>query len=132
MRATAAASGTLSSRLAPPAVPDSAVHVPNKPLVTACTPVTNPSIPCRRQRDLQRANEMAERERRTQELLRSSEAGVVAKKQKARSNWHIGMNRALAQNVSQEKVRLYQEAFDRIQAATGEGVEGGRGGGAEQ
>jgi hypothetical protein len=63
---------------------------------------------------------MAERERRTQELLRSSEAGVVAKKQKARSNWHIGLNRALAQNVSQEKVKLYQEAFDRIQVATGE------------
>lgn len=36
---------------------------------------------------------MAERERRTQELLRSSEASVVARKKAARSAWSIGLNK---------------------------------------
>ena len=36
---------------------------------------------------------MAERERRTQELLRSSEASAMAKRKAARSAWSIGLNK---------------------------------------
>jgi hypothetical protein len=62
---------------------------------------------------------MAERERRTQELLKSCEASAANRKRAVRSTWSIGMNKALAQNVSHEKVRLFGEAFAKIQEATG-------------
>ncbi|GBF94682.1 flagellar outer dynein arm-docking complex [Raphidocelis subcapitata] len=73
----------------------------------------------RRQRDMARAEEMAEREKRTQELLKSTEASAVARKKAVRSSWQIGFNKALTQNVSHERVRLYAEAFQKIQDATG-------------
>ncbi|KAI8473807.1 MAG: outer dynein arm docking complex protein ODA1 [Monoraphidium minutum] len=73
----------------------------------------------RRARDIARAEEMAERERRTQELLRSSEASAAAKRKTARGAWNIGLNKVLAQNVSHDRVRLYAAAFQRIQDATG-------------
>uniref|UniRef100_A0A383V6K0 ODAD1 central coiled coil region domain-containing protein n=1 Tax=Tetradesmus obliquus TaxID=3088 RepID=A0A383V6K0_TETOB len=73
----------------------------------------------RRAREAARQNEMAEREQRTQELLKSCEASAANRKKAVRSTWSIGMNKALAQNVSHEKVRLFGEAFAKIQEATG-------------
>eukprot|EP00877_Chromochloris_zofingiensis_P013781 jgi/Chrzof1/8657/Cz03g19020.t1 len=73
----------------------------------------------RRQRELNRAQEMAERERRTQELLKSCEASAAQKKKSIRSTWSVGFNKVMAQNVSHEKVRLYGQAFAKIQEATG-------------
>jgi len=62
---------------------------------------------------------MAEREKRTQELLKSTDASTVRRKKAARSSWAIGFNKALTQNVSHERVRAYAEAFQKIQDATG-------------
>lgn len=73
----------------------------------------------RRQREIARQNEMAERERQTQELLKSCEASAANKKKAIRTTWSIGMNKAVAQNVSHQKVRLFGEAFAKIQDATG-------------
>eukprot|EP00879_Flechtneria_rotunda_P012214 GHRR01012756.1.p1 GENE.GHRR01012756.1~~GHRR01012756.1.p1 ORF type:complete len:569 (+),score=227.55 GHRR01012756.1:229-1935(+) len=73
----------------------------------------------RRAREVARQNEMAERERRTQELLKSCEASAANKKKAVRSSWAIGVNKVMAQNVSHEKVRLFTEAFAKIQEATG-------------
>lgn len=47
------------------------------------------------------------------------QASAANKKKAIRSTWVVGMNKALAQNVSQEKVRLFSEAFAKIQEATG-------------
>eukprot|EP00882_Tetradesmus_deserticola_P021772 GHRQ01023569.1.p1 GENE.GHRQ01023569.1~~GHRQ01023569.1.p1 ORF type:complete len:152 (+),score=21.72 GHRQ01023569.1:631-1086(+) len=47
------------------------------------------------------------------------QASAANRKKAVRSNWSIGMNKALAQNVSHEKVRLFAEAFAKIQEATG-------------
>lgn len=78
-----------------------------------------PNACYRRQRELNRAQEMAERERRTQELLKSCEASAAQKKKSIRSTWSVGFNKVMAQNVSHEKVRLYGQAFAKIQEATG-------------
>jgi hypothetical protein len=47
------------------------------------------------------------------------QASAANRKRAVRSTWSIGMNKALAQNVSHEKVRLFGEAFAKIQEATG-------------
>lgn len=47
------------------------------------------------------------------------QASAANRKKAVRSTWSIGMNKALAQNVSHEKVRLFGEAFAKIQEATG-------------
>jgi hypothetical protein len=62
---------------------------------------------------------MAEREQRTQELLKSCDVSAASKKAATRATWGISIQKVLAQNVSQEKVRLYGEAFAKIQEATG-------------
>jgi hypothetical protein len=49
----------------------------------------------------------------------SLQASAANRKRAVRSTWSIGMNKALAQNVSHEKVRLFGEAFAKIQEATG-------------
>jgi hypothetical protein len=49
----------------------------------------------------------------------SLKASAANRKRAVRSTWSIGMNKALAQNVSHEKVRLFGEAFAKIQEATG-------------
>jgi hypothetical protein len=48
------------------------------------------------------------------------QASAVARKKAVRSTWQIGFNKALTQNVSHDRVRLYAEAFQKIQDATGE------------
>ncbi len=67
-----------------------------------------------------RAQELAIRERETQELLKS---GVATKSTKGtgRSGSLGGpaYNKALAQNVAAEKVQMYGQAFEKIQQATG-------------
>ncbi|KAF8055922.1 ODA1 [Scenedesmus sp. PABB004] len=109
----------------------------------------------RRGREAARQMEMAERERRTQELLKSCEARAAAagragrgrarrlhgapptrcaaparpharaqasaagRKKAVRGSWAVGMSKVLAQDVSHEKVRLFGEAFAKIQDATG-------------
>jgi hypothetical protein len=78
---------------------------------------------CRRSRELQRMNEMADRERRTQELLKSCEAGVANKKKAIRSTWGITAQKVMNENMSHDRVRQYSDAFERIQAATGAWVE---------
>lgn len=47
------------------------------------------------------------------------QASAANKKKAIRSSWAIGMNKVIAQNVSQEKVKLFAEAFAKIQEATG-------------
>jgi hypothetical protein len=56
-------------------------------------PTLEPSPRRRRQRDVARAEEMAERERRTQELLRSTDASAAAKRKSARAAWNVGLNK---------------------------------------
>eukprot|EP00882_Tetradesmus_deserticola_P028496 GHRQ01031750.1.p1 GENE.GHRQ01031750.1~~GHRQ01031750.1.p1 ORF type:complete len:174 (-),score=14.56 GHRQ01031750.1:200-721(-) len=53
------------------------------------------------------------------DVVADLQASAANRKKAVRSNWSIGMNKALAQNVSHEKVRLFGEAFAKIQEATG-------------
>ncbi|KAJ9514803.1 hypothetical protein QJQ45_028477 [Haematococcus lacustris] len=74
-----------------------------------------------------RAQELAMRERETQELLKSGLAGsgrAGGSKHGISSLGRTTMlgptyNKALAQNVAAEKVQMYGQAFEKIQAATG-------------
>lgn len=52
-------------------------------------------------------------------LLTVLQASAANRKKTIRSTWAVGMSKAMAQNVSQEKVRLFSEAFAKIQEATG-------------
>ncbi len=69
-----------------------------------------------------RAQELAIRERETQELLKS---GVTPGGRGAKTSGRTGTlggpayNKALAQNVAAEKVQMYGQAFEKIQEATG-------------
>lgn len=51
--------------------------------------------------------------------MRSLQASAANRKKAIRSSWVIGMNKVMAQNVSQEKVKLFNDAFAKIQEATG-------------
>ena len=62
---------------------------------------------------------MAEREKRTQELLKSADAGAAARKRAARSSWAAAGSRVLAHHAGHDRVRAYAEAFQRVQDATG-------------
>ncbi|GMH39417.1 hypothetical protein BSKO_07315 [Bryopsis sp. KO-2023] len=73
----------------------------------------------RRAREAQRMQDMEERERKTQELLRSSDRTVQIRKKTVKGAWTIAGKQAIAQNVSMEKVHQYGGAFEMIQQATG-------------
>lgn len=64
-----------------------------------------------------RAQELAMRERETQELLKMGT--LAADKKKRGAKLGPNYNKALAQNVAAEKVQMYGQAFDKIQQATG-------------
>jgi hypothetical protein len=49
----------------------------------------------------------------------AEQTSAANKKKAMRSSWAIGLNKVLAQNVSQEKVKMFGEAFANIQEATG-------------
>uniref|UniRef100_A0A7S0RLG2 ODAD1 central coiled coil region domain-containing protein n=1 Tax=Chlamydomonas leiostraca TaxID=1034604 RepID=A0A7S0RLG2_9CHLO len=88
----------------------------------------------KRERERVRAAELALRERETQELLKSGIAAQGLNGPRGTSNTarkgtgRLGTagtgagaaaNKALAQNVAAEKVQMYGQAFEKIQAATG-------------
>lgn len=75
----------------------------------------------KRERERARAQELAVRERETQELLKSGVATRGTSKGTGRSGSLGGpaYNKALAQNVAAEKVQMYGQAFEKIQEATG-------------
>lgn len=62
---------------------------------------------------------MEERERKTQELLRTRDHSVQVKKRAVRGTWGAAGKQAMAQNVSMEKVHQFGGAFEMIQQATG-------------
>ncbi len=66
-----------------------------------------------------RAQELAMRERETQELLKSGVAGTRRGTSRPGNVGGPAYNKALAQNVAAEKVQVYGQAFERIQQATG-------------
>ena len=63
--------------------------------------------------------EMEERERKTQELLRSKEHSVQVRKKAIRGAWNVAGKQAMAQNIAMEKVQQFGAAFEMIQQATG-------------
>mmetsp|Transcript_9222 Transcript_9222/g.19727 ORF Transcript_9222/g.19727 Transcript_9222/m.19727 type:complete len:546 (+) Transcript_9222:205-1842(+) len=71
----------------------------------------------KRERERARAQELAMRERETQELLKMGTLG--ADKKKKTFGKGTTYNKALAQNVAAEKVQMYGQAFEKIQQATG-------------
>ncbi|MEW5300173.1 MAG: hypothetical protein WDW36_003122 [Sanguina aurantia] len=76
----------------------------------------------KRERERARAQELAMRERETQELLKTGQLGGAAAKRKTLKSvagGGFGYNKALAQNVAAEKVEMYGHAFKKIQDATG-------------
>jgi len=78
----------------------------------------------KRERERLRAKELAERERETQELLKSGMgmSGTGRRAGTATKRGTLGSpaaNKALAQNVAAEKVQMYGQAFEKIQQATG-------------
>lgn len=73
----------------------------------------------KRERERARAQELAVRERETQELLKMGALGTDKTKRKVKTQWSIGYSKAMAQNVAAEKVQKYGEAFEKIQQATG-------------
>jgi hypothetical protein len=63
-----------------------------------------------------RAQELAMRERETQELLKMGTLSSAEKKKRVSKGVWGGMgSKALAQNVAAEKVEMYGQAFKRIQ-----------------
>lgn len=77
-----------------------------------------------------RAQELAIRERETQELLKNGVAGTTTTSSPSRTGSRAAQramstvggatfNKALAQNVAAEKVQMYGNAFERIQESTG-------------
>ncbi|KAG2488983.1 hypothetical protein HYH03_012424 [Edaphochlamys debaryana] len=74
----------------------------------------------KKERERARAQELAMRERETQELLKMGTLSSSEKKKRvSKGTWGAGYNKALAQNVAAEKVEMYGQAFKRIQDATG-------------
>ncbi|KAF5831032.1 hypothetical protein DUNSADRAFT_13682 [Dunaliella salina] len=78
----------------------------------------------KRERDRLRAKELEERERETDELLKSGvgKGGTSKRASTATRRGTLGSpaaNKALAQNVAAEKVQMYGQAFEKIQQATG-------------
>ncbi|GIL88327.1 hypothetical protein Vretimale_15075 [Volvox reticuliferus] len=74
----------------------------------------------KKERERARAQELAMRERETQELLKMGTLSSAEKKKRvSKGQWGAGYNKALAQNVAAEKVEMYGQAFKRIQDATG-------------
>lgn len=73
----------------------------------------------KRERERARAQELAIRERETQELLKMGATNTDKTKRKVKSSWSTNHNKAMAQNVAAEKVQKYGEAFEKIQQATG-------------
>lgn len=63
--------------------------------------------------------DMEERERKTQELLRTKDHSVQVRKKAVRGTWGTAGKQAIAQNVSMEKVHQFGGAFEMIQQATG-------------
>ncbi|PNH02947.1 Coiled-coil domain-containing protein 63, partial [Tetrabaena socialis] len=70
----------------------------------------------KKERERARSQELAMRERETQELLKMGTLSSSEKKKRvAKGQWGVGYNKALAQNVAAEKVEMYGQAFKRIQ-----------------
>jgi len=76
----------------------------------------------KRERERARAQELAVRERETQELLKGGVAGAKARAGRNKAGHTIlggpAYNKAMAQNVAAEKVQMYGQAFEKIQQAT--------------
>mmetsp|Transcript_19123 Transcript_19123/g.34605 ORF Transcript_19123/g.34605 Transcript_19123/m.34605 type:complete len:509 (-) Transcript_19123:223-1749(-) len=72
----------------------------------------------KKDRERARAQELAMRERETQELLKMGMLSSDKKKKLARGTWGANYNKVMAQNVAAEKVEMYGQAFKKIQEAT--------------